>query len=228
VNNIQGPKCYPVVGASLFIKTLGKTANLAFTKLGELYGPVTGIHNGRFKAIIINGYEATKEFYTKDDFPHRPNLFSFTYRWGGRQLGVFFSNGRLWQEQRRFTLRHLRDFGFGKTSMEGLIHEECEECINSISKAMKLAKDSVISVHDKFGVSVLNILWAIMAGVRYKHDDENFKKMLKTIQDSFRAGNPGSGNLVSTYPFLRHFPYFKQQFKLLTAGSDAICDMIEV
>ncbi len=212
----------------MFIKTLGKTANQAFTKLGELYGPVTGVHNGSFKVIIINGYEATKEFYTKDDFPHRPNLFHFTYRWGGRQLGVFFSNGRLWQEQRRFALRHLRDFGFAKSSNESIIHEECEECIDSILKEVKNTSDSVISVHDKFGVSVINILWAIMAGVRHKHDDENFKKLLQTIQESFRAANPRSGGLVNIYPFLRHFPYFKQQFKKMTAGADAICEMIEV
>jgi hypothetical protein len=193
-----------------------------------LFGPVSGLYLGNNRVIVINGYEATKEFYSKDDFPHRPHLILTSYRWGGRMLGVFFSSGRLWQEQRRFALRHLRDFGFGKTSMEGLIHEECEECVNSILNEVKNTKDSVISVHDKFGVSVINILWAIMAGVRYKHDDENFKKMLQIIQESFRAGRLGGGNLVVSYPFLRHLPYFKNEFKLLTAGPDAICDMIEV
>jgi hypothetical protein len=212
----------------MLIGKLGKTSTQAFEKLGEIYGPVTGTYLGNIKAIIINGYEATKEFYSKDDFPHRPYLFLRFYRWGGRMLGVFFSNGRLWQEQRRFTLRHLRDFGFGKTSMEGLVHEESEECVNLILKEVKKSKDSVISVDDKFGISVINILWAIMAGVRYKHDDENFKKMLNLIQDSFRAGNIGGGNFVNAYPWLRHLPYFKEEFKKLTAGPDAICDMIEV
>ncbi len=32
-----------------------------------------------------------------------------------------FNNGRAWSEQRRFSLKSLRDFGFGKTSMEDLI-----------------------------------------------------------------------------------------------------------
>ncbi len=197
-------------------------------KIGEIFGPVSGFYLGRNRVIVINGYDATKEFYSKDDFPHRPNFILISYRWAGRMLGVFFSSGRLWQEQRRFTLRHLRDFGFGRSSMEGLIHEECEECVNSILKEVKKAPDSVISVHDKFGVSVINILWAIMAGVRYKHDDENFKKLLNLIQESFRAGNIGGGNFVNAYPWLRHLPYFKEEFKMLTAGPDAICDMIEV
>ena len=32
--------------------------------------------------------------------------------------------GDEWKEQRRFAIRHLRDFGFGKSSMEDIIREE--------------------------------------------------------------------------------------------------------
>ena len=35
--------------------------------------------------------------------------------------GIIFSRGRAWTDQRRFTLRVLRDFGFGKSSMEDTI-----------------------------------------------------------------------------------------------------------
>jgi hypothetical protein len=48
--------------------------------------------------------------------------------------GVMFSNGSEWHEQRRFSLRQLRDFGFGKMSMEHLIHEEIMKCIKMIKK----------------------------------------------------------------------------------------------
>ena len=30
--------------------------------------------------------------------------------------GIVFNDGKEWSEQRRFTLRTLRDFGFGKSS----------------------------------------------------------------------------------------------------------------
>ena len=48
--------------------------------------------------------------------------------------GVFFSNGQEWHEQRRFALRHLKDFGFGKAGMEETIMEEVEKAIKMLSK----------------------------------------------------------------------------------------------
>ncbi len=39
-------------------------------------------------------------------------------------LGVIFSHGPYWRELRRFLLRNLRDFGFGKSSMEDQFLEE--------------------------------------------------------------------------------------------------------
>ncbi len=43
---------------------------------------------------------------------------------GGASAGIIMSNGPYWKEQRRFTLRNLRDFGFGKTSREDVIMAE--------------------------------------------------------------------------------------------------------
>lgn len=31
-----------------------------------------------------------------------------------KKIGIFFREGESWNEQRRFALRHLRDFGFGR------------------------------------------------------------------------------------------------------------------
>lgn len=38
--------------------------------------------------------------------------------------GIFFTDGALWHEQRRFALRNLRDFGFGRR------HDELELELN--------------------------------------------------------------------------------------------------
>lgn len=49
-----------------------------------------------------------------------------------------FSNGTEWQEQRRFVLRHLKDFGFGKIGMEPFINEEIEKSLEMVTEELSI------------------------------------------------------------------------------------------
>lgn len=44
---------------------------------------------------------------------------------------------RLWVEQRRFVLRHLRDFGFGRTSMVTIIEYEALKLVEHFKKMLQ-------------------------------------------------------------------------------------------
>lgn len=48
--------------------------------------------------------------------------------------GILFSDGDLWQKQKRFTLHHMRDFGFGRRfeSFETKLHEAVQELLDVI------------------------------------------------------------------------------------------------
>ena len=69
------------------------------------------------------------------------------------------------KEQRRFALRHLRDFGFGKSSMEEMIRDEC------LCLAERLRSMDGLEVETKqlFNLSVMNILWRMISGSRYSN-----------------------------------------------------------
>lgn len=45
---------------------------------------------------------------------------------------MFSNYNSYWLEQRKFTVKHMRDFGFGKTSMEDVVLEEADELAVSI------------------------------------------------------------------------------------------------
>jgi hypothetical protein len=115
-------------------------------------------------------------------------------------------DGDFWQEQRRFTLRHLRDLGFGKTSIEDQMIDEINDLILDITAAAKSDPGHVVDFKAIFTVSVINILWAIIGGKRYQRDDLKFKKLLANIDMFLRAGNIAQVLFPVPAFLVRHFP----------------------
>lgn len=65
--------------------------------------------------------------------------------WGKRR-GVLVTDGSLWIEQRKFLLRHLRNFGFGKNDMATMIEEEAMYLVNNLIKQL----ESNILINNKY------------------------------------------------------------------------------
>ena len=59
------------------------------------------------------------------------------------------SEGAEWKEQRRFTLRVLKDFGLGKSSMESLIHEE----VDAFNDSLKQQCGTPVDTRHRFNIS---------------------------------------------------------------------------
>ena len=70
--------------------------------------------------------------------------------------------GDEWREQRRFALKHLKDFGFGKSSMENMI---CVE-VTDLANHLRSMKDGEIDTKQLFNFYVMNIMWCMMSGSR--------------------------------------------------------------
>jgi len=97
-------------------------------------------------------------------------------------------------------LSTLRDFGFGRKSLEARITEEVEAFIQIIDETNGKPFDILIMSQ----VSVSNVICSIVFGKRFSYDDENFKKLLFLLDEANRL------NLlfgpISFFPFLRHLP----------------------
>ena len=43
------------------------------------------------------------------------------------------TEGELWKEQRRLTIKHLKDVGVGKSSLEGIILDEIQDLVSDMN-----------------------------------------------------------------------------------------------
>ena len=66
--------------------------------------------------------------------------------------GIGFSRGRTWKEQRIFALRVLKDFGFGKSSMEDTLLDEVDKLCEEISKLLRVGSQSNRRAHSRLRV----------------------------------------------------------------------------
>ncbi|XP_063614756.1 cytochrome P450 2L1-like [Penaeus indicus] len=115
----------------------------------------------------------------------------------GIPLGLIFSEGRPWQENRRFALRHLRDFGFGRSSLEKVIHPE----VASLLKDLEGGAGRPTEVNWNLNVAVLNVIWRLVADRRYDINDPeiiHFEKMIRVNIDIIK----GAAVLLDIFPWL--------------------------
>ena len=132
------------------------------------------------------------------EFSGRPNVFAFLVRSYQQKLGIVFNEGATWSEHRRFALRHLRDLGFGKNSMETTVLDEFEE----LAKEMQQDCGKPVRINFRFNLTVLNILWRMVADQRLDSNNPNAQKYIATVNDFFKTVGPK--NPTNVAPWLLH------------------------
>ncbi|KAB7493704.1 Cytochrome P450 6B1 [Armadillidium nasatum] len=80
---------------------------------------------------------------------------------GDPKLGLAASNGIRWNNSRKFTLRHLRDLGMGKSKIVSAVQHEASEIV----KVMKNQAGSPAPLPQALKPAVINILWQMVASM---------------------------------------------------------------
>ncbi|XP_072286143.1 cytochrome P450 2G1-like [Pyxicephalus adspersus] len=190
-----GPTPLPLIGNLLNIK-IGSLVS-SFIKLHEQYGPVYTLYFGSDPVIVICGYEAVKKALIdqNDDFGARGNLPTLQFT---KDYGITFSNGERWKIIRSFSVKTLRDFGFGKRSMEWKIQEEARCVIKDFRKL----QGHPINPSKSFMQAFSNILCSIMFGDRYDYTDKRFTKLLYIVEEIVQLTSSPWGQAHSMLPSL--------------------------
>ncbi|CAK9820343.1 Methyl farnesoate epoxidase [Anthophora quadrimaculata] len=205
-----GPPGLPVIGNILDIVNLVKEVKYysnVWCRLAEKYGPVVGLRLGFDEPlIIVSGKSAITEMLNRSEFDGRPNGFLFKFRSGGIRQGLLFTDTDVWHSQRRFTLKTLKQFGFGKDVMEDILQHDAIALTNFI---VELTKDgTVTNIQSITSAAVLSNLWLLIDGTKFDIGMESpkLREAINVLKDLTRNSNV-SGGIINQFPFLRHlFP----------------------
>ena len=216
-----GPYGLPLVG---YLPVFSEENILiGFEKLHQKYGKVFSLNLGPNKrCVVIGDFKLLKDAFSGEKANARPpdqQWFNKEIRYGDGtdSRGIVFSHGEEWSQQRRFTMRRLRDFGLGKSSMEDMISEE----VGDLLKLLDQKLNKPLEVRYIFNLSIINGLWKIVTGTRFHLEDQKLKNLVKRLDELFNIF--GFSSLLMTLPSLRHvFPQWSGYVKFKETTKDVL------
>ncbi|KAK3908428.1 putative cytochrome P450 304a1 [Frankliniella fusca] len=206
----------------------------------EYGGPLLGLYLGDYPMLVANDLETVRDMFSHPAFQGRPDSFSGRVRASGRLHGIFFTDGPYWEEQRRFSLRHMRDYGFGRRfeRLEAVVLEEVQGVVNVLrgcitphdaDVARAAGADGVRSAHfpDVLAAAAMNMGLAVLTGTRLPADQYPAARVVaRHVQDFQRSGNAG-GRAIDVTPWLRFVAPGASGYATWKSGNDGLLEFIK-
>nr|XP_020462694.1 cytochrome P450 2J2-like [Monopterus albus] len=196
-----GPWAFPLVG-NIFSLDFNN-AHEDMTKLATKYGNVYSLKMGPKWTVVLNGLYALQEgLLTKGDIlADRPVLPIHTDVLP--ELGIIFTNGHMWKQQRQFSLFTLKYLGLGKKSLESAILDE----FIYMSKEIAHHKGKPFNPHIIINNAVSNNICTMVFGHRFEYEDEKFVKLLKLFDRGTQLEGSIWAQLYNAFPMvMKHLP----------------------
>ncbi|XP_050455199.1 probable cytochrome P450 304a1 isoform X2 [Cataglyphis hispanica] len=206
----------PIGGAYwLFLWNNYKYIHLAIEYYAKkLNSKLFSCYFGDYFVVIANDYANIKEILSREEFDGRiTNADYIKDRAFKKELGIFFIDGPQWQEQRRFALRYMRDFGFGRRQekLESEIMDEMTLFINILKNGpiydgeKEIIKGNLALFPDVLFAPSANNIWNVMFGYRFDRSEHDISRHLSRSAIMMQKANDPSGGALFQYPFLKYF-----------------------
>ncbi|MPC72944.1 Cytochrome P450 2J6 [Portunus trituberculatus] len=185
-----GPFCLPFFGNALHILLF--SPKVAFEKFVNDYGGILSFRVFNTWGLLVSDPALMKAGLADTALSGRIDLILFEHRDAiirkkkSSPLGIISTSGDVWKNQRRFTLRTLRDLGFGRNTLEPIMQEELEELL----KLFHERQGEKVDVGLLFNRSIVNVIWAITIGKRYSYDDKKLEELVEKVNKMLQSFNP--------------------------------------
>ncbi|NXE86460.1 CP2J6 protein, partial [Menura novaehollandiae] len=213
-----GPTPYPFFGNLLQMNF--KIHHEYLKKMAKIHGNIFTLWLSNSPAVVLQGFQTVKEGLTvhAEDVAGRPITSTFHILTHGK--GVMFSNGHVWKQQRRFGLATMRKMGVGKKDQEYRLQEEAFHLVEYLQKTNGKPLDPTMPVVH----TVSNVICSVIFGHRFSRDDENFHRLIKSIDTVTAFVNSISFFIYELSPWLAS--HFLPPFKKIKASKDFVSALI--
>lgn len=209
-----GPPRVPVFGSYLLLLAINhKNLHFAINKLCKFYkSSVIGFYDGPALTVVANDQKSIREMLNNPDFDGRNDFLIGRLREPDYKLnGIFFTDGGYWNDQRRFTLRNLRDFGFGRRyqDYEIEVRDELKNLIAMIKEGPRYEHEKAFLRRGELSLpkaligSLTNCFLQVIASDRLPRADQ--AKIFKAGYGAmtFQVMTNEYGKLFSLIPWIR-------------------------
>ncbi|KAM6224884.1 cytochrome P450 2S1 [Rhynchocyon petersi] len=169
-----GPTPLPLLGNLLQLRPGALYSGLV--QLSKKYGPVFTVYLGPWRRVVVLvGYKAVREALGDhaEEFSGRGTLATLDSTFDGH--GVFFSNGKRWQQLRKLTVLALRDMGMGRPEGEKLIQAEAEFLLEAFRETEGRPFDPSLLLAQ----ATSNIICSLTFGLRFPYTDKEFQAVVQ-------------------------------------------------
>ncbi|CAG7632707.1 unnamed protein product, partial [Allacma fusca] len=194
-NPIDSP---PVVSLGLVLKNGSHAIHgrfqevlAGYQEIQKRYGSIVAYPlSGGFisTCVFISDYRRVKEAFKSSGCFGRPN-HGFTFMYFNEQprgLGLQDDESK-WREIRNFTFQKLKEHGVSKHALDVISSDEASILIGQISQSCNINKP--ILTDDLICVSMMNVLWRVIAGKRFNFDNSQALRVYNIISGFFTAAD---------------------------------------
>ncbi|KAH8374703.1 hypothetical protein KR200_004194 [Drosophila serrata] len=212
-----GPPRIPLFGSYLFMLMINfKYLHKAALTLSRWYkSDIIGLHVGSFQVAVVHNAEGVREILNNKVFDGRPGIFVAAMRDPGDDIrGIFFQEGPLWKEQRRFILRYLRDFGFGRRfeQLELVIQEQLTDMLDLIRNGPKHQHEHHMVKPGGYRVLLPLLFNPFSANCHFHivyNECQSREEMARLVElcqmgIQFQRNADDYGRMISIMPWIRH------------------------
>uniref|UniRef100_A0A182MD59 Cytochrome P450 n=1 Tax=Anopheles culicifacies TaxID=139723 RepID=A0A182MD59_9DIPT len=212
-----GPPRIPLIGSYPFLLALNYNhLHRAAAVLSHAYkSKVIGLYLGSLPAIVVNDHETVRQVLQRTEFDGRPDLFLARLRDERfARRGIFFTDGDSWREQRKFFLKTLHEFGFGRRN--DTVEQDLQ---TGLMELIALLKDGPKHEHERafvdgttgyahcpqlFFALFSNVMLRMLTAMRLEREDQAVLFDVGKCSLAFHREGDDYGLALSYIPWIRH------------------------